>query len=266
MLSYIVWDVSPEIIRIGNFSLRWYGLLFAFAFIFAYIVLTRLFKKENIPVALLDKLTLYVGVGTIIGARLGHCLFYEPKSYLSNPLDILKIWEGGLASHGAAIGILIAIYLFCRKTQKPFLWILDKLVIVVASAGFFIRMGNLMNSEIYGYPTSLPWAFVFVSDGSPPSHPTQIYEALAYIILFFVLYKLYNKTKDRFEPGLVFGAFLVLLFGIRFWLEFYKQPQVEAEADWFLNLGQWLSIPFVLLGTYFLMKRKKKLPEKQDIE
>ncbi len=258
MLAYITWNVNPEIFRIGSFSLRWYGVLFAFAFIFAYYVLARLFKKEQIPITLLDKLTLYVGLGTIIGARLGHCLFYEPGFYLSHPFDIIKIWEGGLASHGAGVGILLAIYLFCRKTQKSYLWILDKIVIVVASAGFFIRFGNLMNSEIYGYATDLPWAFKFVIDNSLPSHPTQIYEALSYLILFFVLYGLYNKTKEKYESGIVFGAFLVLLFGIRFLLEFLKQPQVDAEKTWFLNLGQLLSIPFICIGVYFLITRKKK--------
>jgi prolipoprotein diacylglyceryl transferase len=202
---------------------------------------------------------LYIGVGTIIGARLGHCFFYEPGFYLSHPLEIFKIWEGGLASHGAAIGILFAIYLFCRKTQKSYFWVLDKVVVVVASAGVFIRTGNLMNSEIYGYPTDLPWAFIFVRDNSLPSHPTQIYEALSYLLLFFFLYILYQKTKDKYEPGLVFGVFLILLFSIRFFWEFLKEPQVDAEKTWLLNLGQLLSIPFILLGIYILVTRKKKI-------
>ncbi|OIP05131.1 MAG: prolipoprotein diacylglyceryl transferase [Bacteroidetes bacterium CG2_30_32_10] len=258
MLTYITWNVNPEIFNILGFPLRWYGLLFASAFIFAYLILANLFKKEKIPIELLDKLTLYVGLGTIIGARLGHCLLYEPAFFLTHPLQILKIWEGGLASHGAAIGILFSIYLFCKKTGKKYLWVLDKLVIVIASAGFFIRMGNLMNSEIYGYPTNLPWAFIFVRENSLPSHPTQIYEGLSYLLLFFFLYKLYQKTKDKYESGFVFGAFLVLLFTIRFLLEFLKEPQVDSEKSMLLNLGQLYSIPFILVGIYFMVLRKKK--------
>jgi len=180
IISSIVWNVDPEIFRIGSFAVRWYGLLFALGFVFGYIIMGKIFKWEKFPPKLLDTITTYMVVGTVVGARLGHCLFYEPAYYLSHPLKILMVWEGGLASHGAAVGILFAIYLFARKVNKPYLWVIDRIVIVVALAGFFIRMGNLMNSEIYGIETSLPWGFIFVRWGETvPKHPTQIYEALS---------------------------------------------------------------------------------------
>ncbi|HSH52403.1 MAG TPA: prolipoprotein diacylglyceryl transferase [Bacteroidales bacterium] len=177
ILNSVTWDVNPDIVSFWGLTIRYYGVLFASAFFFGYLIMQKIFKKEGLTIELLDKLTVYVALGTIIGARLGHCLFYDPSYYLQNPIEILKIWRGGLASHGAAIGILIALYYFSKKNKKPYLWILDRIVIVVALAGFFIRMGNLMNSEIYGIPTKLPWGFIFVRNGEViPKHPTQIYE------------------------------------------------------------------------------------------
>ena len=169
------------------------------------------------------------------------------------------VWEGGLASHGAAVGILFAIYLFTRKVKKPYLWVMDRIVIVVALAGFFIRMGNLMNSEIYGVETSLPWGFIFVRWGETVAkHPTQIYEGLAYLLLFVLIYKIYLKHKAKLSHGLVFGIFLVILFISRFLIEFIKEPQVGFEADMALNMGQLLSIPFILLGFYLLYYSRNK--------
>ena len=259
--EYIHWHVNPEIFRIGNFAIRWYGLLFASAFFFGWIVMAKIFKWEGVPEPLLDKLTLYMALGTIIGARLGHTFFYEPGFYLSHPLEILKIWHGGLASHGAAIGILIALWLFARKTGKPFLWIVDRIVIVVALSGFFIRMGNLMNSEIYGKATSLPWGFIFELNGEDvPKHPTQIYEALSYLAIFVFLYVIYLKKKESLDHGLLFGLFLVLVFTARFLIEFIKEVQVEFEYNLPLDMGQILSIPFILAGIVLLVYvyRKKK--------
>ncbi len=168
-ISYIVWNVDPMIFSVpdsvpifGGFGVRWYGLLFALGFVMGYIILKKIFTYEKVPIKVLDDLATYTIIFTIIGARLGHCLFYEPDYYLSNPVDILKIWEGGLASHGAAIGILAGLYLFSIRFKRPYLWILDRLVIVVALAGFLIRTGNLMNSEIFGNETTLPWGFIFV--------------------------------------------------------------------------------------------------------
>lgn len=261
--NFITWDVSPEIFSISNFSLRWYGLLFALSFVLGYIILQKIFKKEHVPVKLLDKLTTYMVIATIIGARLGHCLFYEPELYLSKPLEIFKIWEGGLASHGAAIGILIALFIFSKRSKKPYLWILDRIIIVVALAGFFIRMGNLINSEIYGTVTDMPWGFIFVNAFDPrqavePRHPTQIYEALSYLLIFIFLLTYYYKKNGAPRTGFLFAMFLILVFGARFIIEFFKIPQVGFESNWVLNLGQLLSIPFIILGFVILFLGKKK--------
>lgn len=260
ILNQIVWDISPVIVKLGSVQVRWYGLLFATAFLLGYIVLERqVFKREGLKVELLDKLATYVIIGTVIGARLGHVLFYEPAYYLSNPLKILAIWQGGLASHGAAIGILLAIWLYVKKTGKTYWWVIDRVVIVVALGGFFIRMGNLMNSEIYGHLTSLPWGFVFVRDGqTEPRHPTQIYEALSYLVLFFALLSYYRKNWKTMRPGFIFGIFLIVLFGVRFLIEFLKEPQVAFENNMALNMGQWLSLPFVIFGVYLLLRKQKE--------
>lgn len=260
----IIWNLDPEIIELGPFSIRYYGVLFALAFILGYYIFQKIFKNEGISIEVLDRLTLYMIIGTVIGARLGHCLFYEPEFYLSNPLEILKIWRGGLASHGAAIGILIMLYLFTRKEKKPYAWILDRIVIVVALAGFFIRTGNLMNSEIYGVETNLPWGFVFKIQGEIlPKHPTQIYEGLAYLAIFFLLYRIYFKTKGNFKPGLLFSLFLILVFTARFFIEFIKENQVGFESDLPLNMGQFLSIPFIIIGLILLYYSTRKKPKKQ---
>lgn len=261
ILNSITWDVNPDIVSFWGLTIRYYGVLFASAFFFGYLIMQKIFKKEGLTVELLDKLTVYVALGTIIGARLGHCLFYDPSFYLQHPIEILKIWRGGLASHGAAIGILIALYYFSKKNKKPYLWILDRIVIVVALAGFFIRMGNLMNSEIYGIPTKLPWGFIFVRNGEViPKHPTQIYEALSYLLIFILLYSIYNKKGTNVRQGLIFSIFLILLFTVRFLIEFIKEVQVDFEQTMALNMGQWLSIPFILIGVYLLYRSYKQKP------
>jgi len=253
-LQIIPWDVNPEIFRIGSFAVRWYGLLFALGFVIGYYILQRMFKNEGIADSVLDRLTVYVAIGTILGARLGHCFFYEPQYYLSNPLEILKVWHGGLASHGAAIGIPLALWLFVRKEKKPYLWVIDRVVIVVALAGVLIRLGNLMNSEIYGVETTLPWGFVFLRNGeNAPKHPTQIYEALAYLATFVLLLRIYWKNMGRQRPGLIFGLFLICVFFFRFLVEYVKEDQVAFEEGMKLNMGQWLSIPLVLAGIGLLV-------------
>ena len=266
LINFINWDVSPEIFHLGPVSVRWYGLLFALSFVFGYLILTRIFVKEGKPKTDVEQLSVYVIFGTVIGARLGHCLFYNPSYYLSNPIEILKVWEGGLASHGAAIGIIIALYLYSRKRKdQNLLWLLDRLVIVVALGGSLIRLGNLFNSEIYGIETQVPWAFIFPNGagaGMVPRHPTQIYESLAYLIIFTVLFITYNKRRKIFNNGFLFGLFLILVFAFRFFVEFVKAVQEPFEADLPLKMGQWLSIPFVLIGIYFLIKgMSKKLVE-----
>jgi phosphatidylglycerol:prolipoprotein diacylglycerol transferase len=257
MLSYITWSVNPEIFP-NLLPVRWYGLLFAAAFFFGYLVLIKIFKHEKLPVALLDQLALYVFIATIIGARLGHVLFYEPDYFLSNPLLILKIWQGGLASHGAAIGILIAIWLFSRKNKIHYLWVLDRLVIVVALGGFFIRMGNLMNSEIYGRATLLPWGFIFTSQDNIPRHPPQSYEGLSYLAIFGYLLWHYWRKNGKPRQGYLFGMFLILLFTVRFLIEFVKEPQVDFETDMLLNMGQLLSIPFIIAGVIVVFRKERK--------
>jgi len=262
-LLVIPWDVNPEIFRIGSFAVRWYGLLFASSFLFGYIILQKIFKNENLSETVLDRLTVYVAIGVIVGARLGHCLFYEPGYYLSHPVEILKIWHGGLASHGAAIGIITAIWLFVRKEKKDFTWAIDRVAIVVALSGFFIRMGNLMNSEIYGIETTVPWGFVFLRNGeTAPKHPTQIYEALVYLLIFGILLWLYWRKKGEYIQGTLISLACILIFVARFFIEFLKEDQVAFESSMKLNMGQLLSIPFIILGgiwLYYSLKKKKRL-------
>lgn len=258
MFAVIHWNVNPEIFP-DLLPIRWYGLLFMSGFVFGYYLLEKVFKHEGKAVTLLDSLSLYVGIGTIAGARLGHCLFYEPAYYLSNPIEILKIWEGGLASHGAVVGILLANYLYGKKFKETgFLWVTDRLVMVVALAAMLIRMGNLMNSEIVGAPTDLPWGFVFerLGDGIP-RHPSQLYEALFYLISFAILYSAYWKKHAGKYPGRMFGMFLMLIFGFRFVVEFIKDVQVDFEKSMALNMGQWLSLPLILLGFWLWFRSRQ---------
>jgi len=269
LLNYIHWNVNPEIFRIGPFAVRWYGLLFVSSFIVGFFLLKRVWEREGYKVETLDKLTMYMMVATIIGARLGHCLFYQPGYYLSHPFEILKIWEGGLASHGAALGIIAGIYIYVKKYKEfRFLWVIDRVVLVVALSGFFIRMGNLMNSEIYGHITHLPWAFIFersYPDVLVPRHPTQIYEALCYLLLFFYLVRYYYKNFPNFKEGTIFSIFLIVLFTIRFFIEFLKEPQVDFEHNLPLNLGQLLSLPFIALGIFLLYYLKRKTGKEEEV-
>ena len=271
ILQFIVWDVSPEIFTfpdwlplIGDRGVRWYGALFAASFVIGYYIMEKVLKRDNMGIKVLDELSTYMLVATVIGARLGHCLFYEPAYYLANPIEILYVWEGGLASHGAAVGIIIALYFFSRKHHKSLIWTLDRVVIVVALAGFLIRMGNLMNSEIFGHITSLPWGFQFVQSSDPalrtdPRHPTQIYEGLVYLATFFFLLRRFFKNDIAHkQPGFIFGVFLMAIFGSRFFIEFLKEPQVGFETGMVINMGQILSIPFMIAGFYIWYNGRKK--------
>jgi len=262
-LLFVPWDVNPEIFRIGSFAVRWYGLLFASCFLFGYMIMQKIFNNEKLGIEVLDRLTIYMAVGVILGARLGHCLFYEPGYYLSHPLEIIMIWHGGLASHGAALGILIAIWLFTRKEKKEYTWVIDRIAIVVALSGFLIRTGNLMNSEIYGIETTLPWGFVFLRNGETvPKHPTQIYEGLSYLLIFVLLFSIYWKKKGSHIQGLLISLAIILIFLSRFLIEFLKEDQVGFEATMKLNMGQLLSIPFIIFGIawlYLSVKKNKRL-------
>jgi prolipoprotein diacylglyceryl transferase len=261
LLAFIEWSVSPEIFHLGPVSVRWYGFLFAMSFVAGYFIMIRIFNKEGRPGTDVEQLAIYMIFGTVIGARLGHCLFYNPSYYLSNPIEIFKVWEGGLASHGAAIGILIALYLYSKKKKgMTFLWILDRVVIVVALAGTFIRLGNLFNSEIIGKPTEVSWAFIFTAVDNLPRHPAQLYESITYLLVFLILIFIYLKSKEN-KNGLLFGLFLLLVFTFRFFIEFIKENQSSFEAGMALNMGQILSIPFVAAGIIFIVssfKQKKK--------
>jgi prolipoprotein diacylglyceryl transferase len=265
----INWNPDPEFISWGFLHIRYYGLLFVGAFIASYYVLLQVFKREKVPVILLEKLTINVAIATLIGARLGHCLFYEPAYFLTHPLEIILpvkfyphfMFTGyqGLASHGAAIGILIGIWYWCRKHKKNYLWVLDRIGIVVALSGMMIRLGNLMNSEIYGGETNLPWGFIFKRSGETlPHHPTQLYEALSYLLIFCLLFFLYRKKGEKLYRGFLFGLFLVLLFSARFCIEFIKNPQELFEVNMPLNMGQLLSLPFIITGIFLLWRSYRK--------
>ncbi len=259
----IRWNVSPVIVELGPFSLRWYGLLFALGFLLGLFMVKRMFAAENAPEAWLDKAFVYVVAGAVIGARLGHVFFYDWDYYSQHLSEIPQIWKGGLASHGGAIGIIISLYIFSRNvSKKSILWILDKVVVPTALAGCFIRLGNLMNSEIYGKPAGegLPWAFIFERIDEVPRHPVQLYESLSYLIIFFILYYIYWNTSLVKKQGFIFGLFLILIMGIRFVLEPFKKAQggFEEAIDNALSTGQLLSIPFILAGLYFVFRPAPK--------
>lgn len=270
MLDYITWAANPDIIS-SPITVRWYGLMFAIGFIIGYEIVARIFKHEGAPERWLGILLIYVVIATIVGARLGHVFFYEWDVYSQNPIRILYIWEGGLASHGGTIAIIIAIILYSIfVTKRSPLWTFDRLVIAIALVGGLIRLGNLFNSEIFGTATTLPWGFMFVRSREwhmlyegQAVHPTQIYEALCYFALFGLLMWMYWKKNAEERPGLIFGVFMIGLFLPRFLIEFIKNDQVAREATMSLNIGQQLSIPFILLGVgliiYAMMRPKVHL-------
>ena len=262
----IRWNINPEIFHIGGFGLRYYSLMFGLAFIVSYYLLSRIFKKENVPQRYLDKLLLYVFIGTLAGARLGHTLFYEFGYYKNHLLEIILPFTftngqfeftgyQGLASHGGAVGILLAVALYCKKYKQSFLWIIDRLVIVVALSGFFIRVGNFFNSEIIGKSTGHTWGVIFERVDLIPRYPAQLFEAFSYLIIFFVLWKLYQVKGQQLQKGFLFGLFLVLVFSARFLIEFTKENQEAFENALVINLGQILSIPFILTGLYFIFRK-----------
>lgn len=260
--DYIYWTVDPTAISIGPISIRWYGLMFVIGFALGYNIVARMFKHEGAPESWLGTLLMWVFAGTIIGARLGHCIFYDWDVYSQDPIRILYFWEGGLASHGGAIGVILGVFGFSYFTSKRSpLWTFDRLVIAIALVGALIRMGNLFNSEIYGHATTLPWGFMFpmsrqwhqLYEGQA-CHPTQIYEALCYLALFGLLMWMYWKRNAEERPGLIFGIFFIGIFFPRFLIEFIKNDQVAFEADQWLNQGQRLSIPFILAGVALMVR------------
>lgn len=261
----IVWNVSPELIS-SPISVRWYGLMFAIGFLIGYEIVGRMFRHEGAPERWLGVLLLWVMAGTIIGARLGHCFFYEWDYYSSNPAEILKVWHGGLASHGGAIGVILGVFCFSLFTSKRSpLWTFDRLVVPIALVGGLIRLGNLFNSEIFGGPTDLPWGVMFVRSAQwhqmyegLACHPTQIYEALCYFALFALLMWMYWRKNAEERPGLIFGVFLIGIFLSRFFIEFIKNDQVAFEQNMALNMGQCLSIPFVVAGIWLVIRALRR--------
>ncbi|AKD54592.1 prolipoprotein diacylglyceryl transferase [Spirosoma radiotolerans] len=262
MLQYIIWNVDPEIFRIDSLPIRWYGLLFATGFLIGIQIMTHIFKTENRPLADTDSLLMTVVVSTILGARLGHFLFYEPYMFIQDPLYIITPPYNGLASHGGVLGIIIGLWLYSRRQSsqssgQTFLWVSDRICIVGALAGAFIRFGNLMNSEIFGKPTDVPWAFVFLRNhefSQVPRHPTQLYESLSYLILFIGLLWYWKNFRNQAASGTMLGISLVWIFGLRFVWEFFKENQVTFEDSMSLNMGQLLSIPAILLGLILLLR------------
>ena len=266
----IHWNVDPVLIHIGSFGLRWYSLGFLLAFVLGYWIISKMFKHEKVNAKYLDSLVVYIFLGVLVGARLGHCLFYDADYYFTRAHWVEIFWPfengqftgfQGLASHGAAAGILIALWLYWRRYKLNAWWFLDRLVIVVALGGAFVRLGNLFNSEIYGTETTLPWGFIFERNGETvPKHPTGLYEAVGYLLIFAVSLWYYLRKKGQFRTCSIFGWWLVALFGVRFLIEFVKtNGVVEGSA---LLMGQWLSIPFIVAGVLIAwLARKEKFPQ-----
>jgi len=275
ILLAINWNVHPDMFELPFLGrpVRYYGLCWALAFLFGHQLMKKMFKADGVEEDWLDKILIYVMIGSILGARLGHVFFYDWSSYKDNPISILFIWEGGLASHGGAIGVIVAAWLFSRNvSKKSILWILDRIVITGALAGVFIRIGNLMNHEIVGKPTDVSWGFMFKYFYEPnggsiiPRHPVQIYEAIAYLITFLILYRLFWKTTIKEQVGRLFGLFCMILFTARFIMEFFKRTQADFIEDGaLLNMGQMLSIPLILVGAYIYFFRKYPKSEQERI-
>lgn len=265
ILNYIHWNPDPEIINIFGFSLRYYGILFVGGLILCIFILGWIFKRENIPPENLEKLSIYGMIGILAGARLGHCLFYEPSYYLSHPLEMFLpitfppdggikfIGYQGLASHGGALGLLIALYFYSRKTKHSMIDTIDLIAVVAGLSFGFIRLGNFMNSEIIGIPTAKPWGVIFERVDNLPRHPTQLYEAISYFIIFTIMIILYKKMRDRLKNGFFFGLVSVLCFTARFIIEFVKENQVGFEDGMTFNMGQLLSLPYIVVGIGFII-------------
>ncbi|MAO09803.1 MAG: prolipoprotein diacylglyceryl transferase [Flavobacteriaceae bacterium] len=267
-LAY-TWDPSQGI-DLGFFVIRYYSLMFVVAFTLGWFIMKRIYKNENVSEEKLDSLFIYTVIATLLGARLGHVIFYQTELIWEDPLSVLLPirtvpefeFTGfqGLASHGAAIAIIIAMFMYSKKViKKPVLWILDRIVIAVACGGIFVRIGNFINSEIIGKPTNSDFGVIFKQLGETfPRHPAQLYEAGGYILVFLILWFIYWKTDKRNYLGYIFGVFLILLWTVRFLVEFVKEAQVENRAEWALNTGQWLSIPFILIGIYLMIQSSKR--------
>jgi len=260
MLQFFVWDLDPHIFP-GMAVPRWYGLMFAMGIVASFLIIKNMFSWEQKDVILVDRLLIYVFFGMLIGMRLGHCLFYEPATYLNDPVRILKFWEGGYASHGGFAGLMIAVFFFCKKhVEIPFLWLLDRIAVASMLAATAIRIGNFFNSEMIGKSTAAPWAVIFKAVDETPRHPSQLYEAVGFFFIFILGFFTYKKCGTQPKPGLLLGLVLVLGFSWRFIVEYSKENQVDFESTLPLNLGQLLSLPFIAAGILLLIMvyRKEK--------
>lgn len=271
-LCYIIWHPAIEAFRIGGFSIRWYSLCWLIGLLLAYLIVKRLYQEQKIKEELFEPLFIYCFVGILIGARIGHCLFYEPGYYLSSVTHLIEMivpihqmsdgsWKftgyEGLASHGGTIGLTVALFLYVRRTKLSIWQVLDNIAIATPVTACFIRLGNLMNSEIIGKVTDVPWAFVFERVDLFPRHPGQLYEAIAYAILFFIGWFIYRKQPQKVGTGFYFGLCLVYIFTARFFIEYTKDIQEAFEADMLLNMGQLLSIPFIVIGAVCMLRKRK---------
>ena len=275
-LQTILWDWNPVLVNIGSFDIRWYGLMWAIAILVAERICAYMFKREGLPPRTVESGFMWIVLGTFIGARVGHCLFYEPDIYLAEPWRIITdIRQGGMASHGATIGILLGIWMFTRTNRLPFIWGIDRIAVVAPLSGAIIRLGNLFNSEIVGYPTDMPWGFQFPRchedrmiqflEDVPARHPAQLYEALCYFLTCGVIFWLYSrKDLGRRRPGLLFGVAMIGIFLTRFFIEFLKERQEAFEDGWVLDMGQLLSVPFILFGIFMIVRAFLK-PEVVDV-
>ncbi len=254
------WNPDPILFELGPIKLRWYGLMFVSGFLIGHRILQGMYRREGKDPLAVDNLLGWMMIATVVGARLGHCLFYEPERYLGDPLAILRVWEGGLASHGGTLAILIAMIFYSRRhPDQPYLWLLDRMSVPVALTSCFIRLGNVFNSEIIGVPTDVPWAVVFERGAPPvvPRHPAQLYEALSYLGIFFLLRAMYRRAGPSSPPGRLVGLFMILIFGSRFLIEFIKERQAAFSIDMTLSMGQWLSVPAVLVGVWMLVLSRR---------
>jgi phosphatidylglycerol---prolipoprotein diacylglyceryl transferase len=262
----IHWSVSPEIFEIGPVRLRWYGLMFLTGFTIGYQLMREVCLKEDKPVEKLESLLIYLVLATMIGARLGHCLFYDPGYYLAHPLDILKVYQGGLASHGGGLGVITALILFSRRNPEfSMWWLLDRISIFTVMTGALIRIGNLMNSEILGKPTDGSWGVIFSRVDQVPRHPAMIYESICYMFIFALTYTLYRKWRARSPDGLLFGMVVGLIMICRFFIEFFKEVQEPFERGMVLNMGQLLSLPFIAVSLYLVVRGFRRLGQ-VDVE
>jgi prolipoprotein diacylglyceryl transferase len=279
--AFIHWAVNPEIVNVWGVSIRYYGALFAGGLMLCIALLKWIYTREGITQDKLDTLTIYGMIGILVGARLGHCLFYDPTYYFNHPLEMLLpihvsdegeytfIGYQGLASHGGAIGLLMALMLYARKTHERLINTLDLISVVAPLGASFIRVGNLMNSEMIGIPTNVPWAFVFEREDQLPRHPAQLYEAMAYLSIFILAFYLYKTKRHHLQHGFFFGLTMSLIFIARFFIEFVKKTQVSFEEQMSLDMGQWLSIPFIVVGVGFVvyaLRKGQKINEEQNLK